>query len=232
MKKKKLVLIMGIILTTLVVILIVVVIHKKEQMDFADSIQEKQKQEISLDDNLSITSVESYNGLFVEDGSDEEVENILSITVKNTGTKTLQYAEATLTFGDVTAEFAFSTLRPGETMVVLEKNRLEYPEKAEVTGHQIQNVVYFDEEPGFCEDKFEVSAMDGAFNIKNISGEDLSGNIAIYYKNKQDEIYFGGITYRVVIEGGIEKDGIRQVVTEHFKLEESEVMFVDYTEME
>lgn len=223
---------MGVILAILIVILIVVVIEKMEQSDSIDSMQDEQEKEISMDDSLTITSIDSYSGSFVEDGSDEEVNNIISITVKNTGAQTLQYAEATLVFEDVTAEFAFSTLRPGETMVVLEKNRLEYPKKAEVKEYQTQNVVYFEEEPGFCEDKFEVSAMDGAFNIKNISGEDLSGNVAIYYKNKQDDLYFGGITYRVVIEGGIEKDGIRQVVTEHFKLEESEVMFVGYTEME
>lgn len=221
---------MGTVLTILVIILILIVIEKNDQNNTNDNIVE-QGGEISLDKNIVITSIEPYSGSFMEDGSDEDVENILMITVKNDGMQTLQYAEATLVFGDITAKFAFSTLKPGESMVVLEKNRLEYPDK-ELTEHQIQNVVYFEENLNLCEDKFEISAMDGAFNVKNISGEDLSGNIAIYYKNKQDNIYYGGITYRVVIEGGIEKDGIRQVVTEHFKTDKSEVMFVSYTEME
>lgn len=230
MKKKKLIPIMGIILAILIIILIFIVIGKRGQDTSYDNILD-QGGEISLDKNIVITSIEPYSGSFMEDGSDEDVENILMITVKNNGVQTLQYAEATLTFGDITAEFAFSTLRPGESMIVLEKNRLEYPDK-ELKAYQIQNVVYFEENLNFCEDKFEISAMDGAFNVKNISGEELSGNIAIYYKNKQDNIYHGGITYRVVIEGGIEKDGIKQVVTEHFKIDTSEVMFVSYTEME
>ena len=231
MKKKKIVLIMGIILTILMVILIGVMVSKKGGSGIFDKAQ-SQNEEISLDDNLTITAIESYNGSFVEDGSDEAVEDVLMITIENNGEQTLQYAEAQLVFDDVTAEFAFSTLRPGECMIVLEKNRMEYPRKDEVTEAQIQNVIYFTEELSFCEEQLELSVMDGAFNIKNISGEDLSGNIAIYYKNKQDDVYFGGITYRVVIEGGIEKDGIKQVMTNHFKIDESEVMFVDYTEME
>ena len=221
---------MGTILVMLIIILIFVVIGKRGHNNTYDNISD-QAGEIALDNNIVITSIEPYSGSFMEDGSDEDVENILMITVKNNGMQSLQYAEVILTFGDSTAVFSFSTLRPGESMVVLEKNRLEYPDK-ELTEHQIQNVVYFEENLNFCEDKFEISAMDGAFNVKNISGEDLSGNIAIYYKNKQDNIYYGGITYRVVIEGGIEKDGIRQVVTEHFKTDKSEVMFVSYTEME
>ena len=221
---------MGSILAVLLILLILIVIEKNDQNNTNDNIVE-QGGEISLDKNIVITSIEPYSGSFMEDGSDEDVENILMITVKNNGMQSLQYAEVILTFGDSTAVFSFSTLRPGESMVVLEKNRLEYPDK-ELTEHQIQNVVYFEENLNFCEDKFEISAMDGAFNVKNISGEDLSGNIAIYYKNKQDNIYYGGITYRVVIEGGIEKDGIRQVVTEHFKTDKSEVMFVSYTKME
>ena len=221
---------MGSILAVLLILLILIVIEKNDQNNTNDNIVE-QGGEISLDKNIVITSIEPYSGSFMEDGSDEDVENILMITVKNNGMQSLQYAEVILTFGDSTAVFSFSTLRPGESMVVLEKNRLEYPDK-ELTEHQIQNVVYFEENLNFCEDKFEISAMDGAFNVKNISGEDLSGNIAIYYKNKQDNIYYGGITYRVVIEGGIEKDGIKQVVTEHFKTDKSEVMFVSYTKME
>lgn len=196
----------------------------------ADSMSE-QNEEISIGEDLMISEIDSYSGPYMEDGSDEEVKDILMITVRNDGTKPLQYAEAQLVFGDVTAEFAFSTLRPGESMVVLEKNRLAYPGQTEVTRTQIANVVFFEKALSFCEDKFKISAMNGAFNVENISGNDLSGNIIIYYKNKQENIYHGGITYRVVIEGGIEKDGIRQTVANHFVLNESEVIFVDYVEV-
>ena len=117
-------------------------------------------------------------------------------------------------------------------MTVLEKNRLEYSGAKEVLSTSIDNVIYFQGELSFREDLFEIYGMDGAFNVKNVSGRDLNGNIAIYYKRKQDDIYQGGITYRVVIEGGIEKDGIKQVITNHYTKDNCRVMFVDYTEME
>lgn len=204
---------------------------KQEPEESLDSTQE-QNQEISLGENLVVTSIEAYSGTFWEDGSDEEVNDIFMITVKNNGEKTLQYAEAQLIFEDATAEFAFSTLRPGQSMVVLEKNRLKYSAQKEIKESLLDNVVFFEQPLAFCEDQFKISAMDGVFNVENISGEDLPGNIFIYYKNKQEGIYYGGITYRAVIEGGIEKDNIKQIMTKHFVLDESEVMFVEYREME
>ena len=181
---------------------------------------------------IEIISVEAYTGPFVEDGSDEPVENVMMITVKNNSQQTLQYAEAVLTFGSTAAQFAFSTLRPGEVMSVLEKNRLEYQGETVPDSCQFENVIYFAEEPDLCSDKIQISGLDGAFNVRNISGEDLSGNIAIYYKNKQEQGYFGGITYRVVIQGGMAKDEIRQLVVNHFKADQSQIVFADYTEME
>ena len=192
---------------------------------------EPEKPEILLE-TIEITSIDSYTGPFVEDGSDDAVVNILAITVKNNTPQTLQYAEATLLFGDTTAQFAFSTLKPGESMMVLEKNRLEYVEGMEPSSYQFDNVIYFTEEPTLCADKISISALDGAFNVRNISGEDLTGNIAIYYKNKTAQGYLGGITYRTVIQGGMAKDEIKQIMVNHFQVDESQIMFADYTEME
>lgn len=204
---------------------------EQEAEEILDSAEE-QIQEIYLGENLMITSIESYSGKFMEDGSDEEVSGILMITVRNDGDKTLQYAEAELIFGNSTAQFAFSTLRPGASMVVMEKNRMEYPEKKDIKEALLANVIFFEKSLNFCEDKLKISAMDGVFNVENISGGDLSENVVIYYKNKKEDLYYGGITYRTIIEGGIEKDGIKQIMTKHFTLDESEVMFVEYTEME
>ena len=183
-------------------------------------------------ETIEITSIQSYDGPFFEDGSDDLVENVLMITVKNNGQQTLQYAEATLSFGNTTAQFAFSTLKPGESMAVLEKNRLEYPGEMEPDFYQFENVIFFPEEPGLFSDKVEISALDGAFNVRNISGEDLTGNIAIYYKNKLDQGYLGGITYRTVIRDGMAKDEIKQLVANHFREDQSQIVFVEFTELE
>ena len=54
---------------------------------------------MDLGSGLSLMSVNRYAGAFVEDGSDETVSDVLAITVRNDGDKTVQYAQITLTQG-------------------------------------------------------------------------------------------------------------------------------------
>ena len=57
---------------------------------------------MDLGSGLSLMSVNRYAGAFVEDGSDETVSDVLAITVRNDGDKTVQYAQITLTQGEST----------------------------------------------------------------------------------------------------------------------------------
>ena len=186
------------------------------------------KTEIKIDEYLTIKEVGEYSGAFMEDGTDEAVENVMMIVVENKGDKVLQYAELSLPLGDEIAEFAFSTLEPGEQMVVLEKNRMKCPKKKDITDVNLNHVVYFDETPDMHEDVIKVSTLEGALNIENISGKDITGPVAVYYKNVEDGIYHGGITYRALVKEGLKAGEIRQVMTNHFSLENSEIMFVTY----
>ena len=76
------------------------------------------------------------------------------------------------------------------------------------------------------EDKLQLQVLDGALNVINISGEDITGDVVIYYKNAAADVYYGGITYRVRIEGGIKADEIKQIMASHFSDSGSKVMFV------
>ena len=89
-----------------------------------------------------------------------------------------------------------------------------------------ENVAFFSEEPTLQEEKLKFQIMDGAINVTNISGEDIGGNIVVYYKNAAQNLYYGGITYRITIEGGLKADEIRQVMTNHASDTGSEIMFV------
>ena len=181
----------------------------------------------SLENNLEISSIGSYDGPFLEDGSNEEVSDVLMITLKNNGTQTLQYAELTLECKDGIAEFAFSTLAPNEEMIVLEANRLSYAKGMnDIKNAVLDNVVFFEEEPTLCADMVQISTLDGAMNIENISGSDITGRVIVYYKNYQDDTYQGGITYRAIIEDGIEAGGIKQIMTSHFFADSSKIVFV------
>jgi hypothetical protein len=73
------------------------------------------------------------------------------------------------------------------------------------------SVALFDSHPGMSEDQLEIQCLNGIINVTNISGADLNGDILIYYKNNIGDIFYGGITYRLRIEGGL-KAGWNTVV--------------------
>ena len=180
---------------------------------------------VALPEGLVINDIGSYTGLYMEDGSDEILSKILMLVVTNTAKKTVQYAEITLTDGAETAHFTLTTLPPGESAVLLEQNRMSYEDGKNLTQANAQNVAHFPQEPTLCEDKLDLQALDGMLNVTNVSGEDITGNIAVYYKNASSDMLYGGITYRVTISGGLKAGEIRQITASHFSAAGSRIMF-------
>lgn len=183
-----------------------------------------------LNDALQITKLGSYTGAYMEDGSDEILSGVAMIIAENTGDQTLQYAEITLSGSVGDALFKLSTLKPGEKAVVLEANRKAYHAQDVYTEAAASNVVYFTEPVSLMEDQFEIQPLDGGFNITNISGEDITGRITVYFKDFADGMYYGGITYRGHIDGGLKKDEVRQIMSANFSASGTAVVFVTVTQ--
>lgn len=179
-----------------------------------------------LGSGVAVTGVLPYTGIFMEDRTDDVVTDVLAIQVTNSGDKYVQTMDITLTAGDVQAQFSLSTLFPGETVVVLEKNRMAYSTAPVFDQVQTSAVALFDEHPGMCEEKLEIQCLDGVINVTNISGEDIPGDVLIYYKNYVSGLYYGGITYRIRLEGGMKAGEIRQGTAAHFNPDNSTVVFV------
>lgn len=181
-----------------------------------------------LNNDLEVLDIGSYTGIYMEDGSDEIISGVLMIKLINNGEDTVEYTKITVGIGGETAEFTASTLKPGATVVLLEKNRMSYDSTVDYSSAEVicENLALFQEEPSIQEDKVRIQVLDGAINVTNISKEDISGNISIYYKNKAAGVYYGGITYRVTLEGGLKAGEIRQIMASHFSDTGSEVMFV------
>ena len=189
-------------------------------------IQQTEPLRTSLNNDLEILDVGSYTGAYVEDGSDEILSGILMIKVINNGEKTVEYAKLTMNAGDETAEFTISTLKPGATIVLLEKNRMAYDKNAAYGSIACENLALFEGEPDLHADKLSIQILDGAINVTNLTQEDIPGRISIYYKNTASGVYYGGITYRVTLENGLKAGEIRQVMASHFSDTGSEIMFV------
>lgn len=183
-----------------------------------------------MEHNLVITDIGNYTGKYVEDGSNEKVENIFSITVKNKGEKTLQYAEVTLNAESEKALFQVSTLKPGQSVLILESEKKQYLEEIVFKKTELQHVVFFEEEPDCKEDEFMIQPLDGGFNIKNVTGKDINGEIIIYYKNKKDNYLLGGITYRGRIRNGLKAGEVKQIMSDNFTEKQTEVVFITITE--
>lgn len=185
---------------------------------------------LSAGHDLGITAITSYSGPYYEDGSDEEVSGVMMIQVTNYGEGPVQYAEITLSGEAGDALFKLTTLFPGESMNVLEANRKTYTEGDQYTSATSSNVAYFQQEISLHEDVLKVQALDGGFNISNISEEDITGDIVVYFKNQADRELMGGITYRGTIEGGLKSGEIRQVMSSKFTASGTRVMFITIAE--
>lgn len=183
--------------------------------------------ELDLGRGLLVKEIGKYTGVYMEDGSDEIVTGILMILVENTGDQDVEYGEITLTDDNGgTAFFSVSTLPAGESAVLLEKNRRTYEESVAFTAGTAENVAMYPEALSLCEDKVQIQVVGGALNVTNISGEDISGDIRIYYKNSGADMLYGGITYLARIEGGLKAGELRQVMPAHFSQQGSRILFV------
>ena len=194
--------------------------------DAPAEIQQAEPLRTSLDNDLEILDVGSYTGAYVEDGSDEILSGILMLKVINNGEKTVEYAKFTMDVNGETAEFTLSTLKPGAAVVLLEKNRMAYNPDAAYGSIACENLALFEEELNLHSDKISIQILDGAINVTNISQEDITGRIAIYYKNTAAGVYYGGITYRVTLDSGLKAGEIRQMMADHFSDTGSKIMFV------
>lgn len=181
---------------------------------------------MDLGEGLVITKIGNYTGLYMEDGTDEVVSGILMVELENTSDKDLQLAFIKLHYGEEEAVFQVTNLPAGKRLVALEKNRMAY--RSELPDSAVAENTAFLDAFTMHDDEIELVALDGVINVVNKSDRDIETNIYVYYKNKAAGVYYGGITYRVTIEGGLKAGEIRQIMTAHYDAEGSEILMVSY----
>lgn len=176
---------------------------------------EEEADNIKLNGGLEITRLGGYAGIFMEDGSDEVVADVMMIILKNTSDQDLQLARINLNYSDFVAKFEATNLAAGESVVLLEKNR--HPSVAEeYLSAEAENVVFFQEAMSLQEDKITVTGGNGYLEVTNISGTDITGEIFVYYKNSASDLFYGGITYRARFGDGLAAGETSRVLTGHY----------------
>ena len=182
-----------------------------------------------LGEGIELQALSGYQGPYVEDGTDDIVSDVLAITVRNDGDKTVQYAHIILTQGETAYEFDVTTLPVGASAQLLELSRQPMPDNTDGMTAQVTACAVFDTEPTMCEDVFQIEMQDTAITITNNSGSDITGQIYVYYKIAYGDLYMGGITYRVGT-AGLKAGESTTCYAGHFSTDYSKLMFVTYVQ--
>lgn len=182
-----------------------------------------------LGEGIELQALSGYQGPYVEDGTDDIVSDVLAITVRNDGDKTVQYAHIILTQGETAYEFNVTTLPVGASAQLLELSRQPMPDSTDGMTAQVTACAVFDTEPTMCEDVFQIETQDTAITITNNSGSDITGQIYVYYKIAYGDLYMGGITYRVGT-AGLKAGESTTCYAGHFSTDYSKLMFATYVQ--
>lgn len=186
-----------------------------------------ESEKIHIGEDLVISDVKSYAGIYFEDGSDEIVDNVLMIAVENVGEMPIQLADLAVydENGNVYT-FRLTTLLPGNKMTVLEQNRAEYVEGMRIEWAEVTQLAVFDKEPEMHEELLEFHCEDYLIRVKNVSGDEFAGG-RVCYKNTFGELYIGGITYTVTIPA-LEPGEEVSLPARHYLENASQLVFVNY----
>ena len=177
---------------------------------------------------LTAVSVDTISGIYVEDGSDEVLDNILTLTISNDSDVMLQYAKLILSIGDEEYLFEISSIPAGETVRAMEMNRKPLTSaEGDIVLNQ-EYIAWTYDNLTMCESVFNVVQRENAIIVENISGETVNAPLYVYYKNYVDGIYIGGITYRAGTMENIEPGETVVLSAKHFDPEVSQLLFVTY----
>lgn len=165
---------------------------------------------------LEITDSGKYTGMYMEDGTNEVLSDVMMLVVRNNGEDDIQLAEITALCGGEEYHFTLTNLAVGQRAVLLEQERKP---AAELTSAVLDACAPFAQPMELYEDQLQITGLDGMVNVQNISDADIEGDIYVYYKYAAQDIFYGGITFRVRIEGGLMAGELRQLPAGHFTQE-------------
>ena len=176
---------------------------------------------------MEVVAIGGYTGKFVEDGSDTNKNNILSMVIKNTSDKIIDYGEILIKISGENEALSFkvSNLKPGAAALVLVSNgETKFDENDKYTYLDSRNE--FVEEMSLMSDDVKITTKDKEITVENISDKDL-GTVYVYYKTvSPGGCYLGGITYRSKLVK-VNKGKTVTADTLHFSKKNSEIIMVE-----
>lgn len=182
---------------------------------------------LNITQSITVDNLFTATGYYPEDGTDEEVENILAAKFTNTNDKTLEYLTASLTVNGEVYNFAITTVPAHASVYVFNAERKTAPETVSSLNGAVEYEIFFREEPTKMEDIISLKVENGMIVVENISSEDITSDIVVYYKSAVENGYLGGITYRLRAAGGLKAGESYNGYAPHSYAHMTEVMFVE-----
>lgn len=167
----------------------------------------------------------NYSGIYVEDGSDEPVENVAAVRVTNRTDRFLDFAEITVNINGKAATFIVTGLPARRSAWVLEANRMTIGETADF---EIADCVSSFRDDVIAEtDKVKITADGNMLTVTNTASQTLQ-NVAVYYRTLHtDGRFLGGITYKVSA-GTLEAGESATVIAGHYETGTSEIVRIGW----
>ena len=145
---------------------------------------------------LVIEKIAPYNGVFVENGSNVNVENVAMLMVHNDGDFPVEYTKISVSYEDQTLLFDISALPVGQRLVVQESTGKPIPEgiPKEATAMVVQRV-----KMEMSEGKVRVTDNgDNTLTVENLTDKTIP-TVRVFYKYymEQEDVFVGGIAFTV-----------------------------------
>lgn len=152
------------------------------------------------DTGLTVQKLGSYDGIYIEDGSDTQVSNVCVLLLKNTRDTVAEYAKVTVVLDGKTLTFEASAVPPQATVVVQESGKAGWTEGACTScTAEVARLDAFQ----LSEDLVKVEDNgDGSLTVTNLTDQEIPA-VRIFYKlyMSDKDVYVGGIAYTAKITG-------------------------------
>ena len=210
--------------------------EKKEPTEDIDEVvNQLEKQEEEAEKNITfpyaipgtelvIQKIESFDGIFLEDGTDEAVSNVTTMLLENKGYMDVEYAEISIKCDDKKLEFEVSVLPGGSSMIVQEKNKAQYKKG---TYQECRADAAEAGRLEMSERQIKVTQEENdSLEVTNLTDE-MIPMVRIFYKYYMEEenVYVGGITYTAKIDD-LEKGSTQVVTPKHYIDGDSRIVMV------
>lgn len=183
----------------------------------------------TFDNGLQVLCVGRYSGAYLEDGSDEQIRDVLSIVVRNTTDSLIEYGCIEVPCGrNSSAVFEFSGLPARSSVLVQEKNRMTWSEKQKLSKALCTQIALPTDLVLDFDRDFKLYPSDGVINAENISDTDFTQDVSVFYKNFEFGLFMGGITYRARFSGGIRSGEIAQSLQKHYHSQTGAILYMSY----